>query len=182
MRCLNTHALHGMGWIAYHTPMYYELTDHILVERPLNETWAFFCKAENLPRITPSKMNFTIVTPTPIDIGQDTLIDYRVSVNGIPVKWRTRIIDWSPPRQFIDLQLRGPYALWHHQHTFAAVEGGTECRDRVTYKVPGGPAGRVINRLMIRRQLTEIFSFRREAIAKLLGPVKALEEITIRKL
>ena len=166
--------------------MYYELTDDVIVAAGADEAWAFFSKAENLPRITPAWMKFKIETPTPIDIRQDCLIDYSIRVNGLPMRWRTRIIDWSPPRQFIDLQLRGPYALWHHQHTFEPVSdaegGGVRCRDRVTYKVPAGPIGRVVNRLMIRKQLLSIFGYRRQKIAELLGAVRPQQEIRIVRL
>lgn len=165
--------------------VFYQLTDQVIVVKPLEEVWDFFSGAENLPRITPEWMHFRIVTPQPIAMHQDALIDYTIRVSGVPVKWKTRIIDWSPPRQFIDLQLRGPYTLWHHQHTFEAVApfegGGTRCRDRVTYKLPAGPIGRVMNRLMVRRQLREIFGYRREAIGKLLAPVRPLQDIRIER-
>lgn len=156
--------------------MIYELTDHVVVAASPAETWAFFSRAENLPRITPASMAFKILTRTPIEMFAGTLIDYRVRVNGIPLRWRTRIIDWSPPRQFIDLQLRGPYVLWHHQHTFEPhASGGTECRDRVTYTLPGGPLGWPVHALMVRPQLLGIFRFRREAIAKYLGAVTPVQ-------
>ena len=164
--------------------MYYELTDHFEVNADAAKSWAFFADASNLPKITPTWLNFTVDTPGTIEIGQDSLIDYTIRWMGIPVKWRTRIIDWSPPRQFIDLQIRGPYALWHHQHTFEpSASGGTVCRDRVIYRLPFGPLGRVGHPLVVRRQLLDIFSFRRKVIADQLGGLHAVQqEVTIRRL
>ena len=154
----------------YHRGMYYELTDRFVVAADPDRTWEFFSRAENLPQITPPWMNFSIKSPTPIDMKQDVLIDYVIRWMGIPIRWRSRIIDWSPPRQFMDLQIRGPYALWLHQHTFEpAPGGGTVCRDRVTYQLPGGPVGRVMNALMVKRQLMGIFEYRRKVIAERLG-------------
>jgi ligand-binding SRPBCC domain-containing protein len=160
--------------------MFYELTDQFIVRSDLQKTWDFFSRAENLPRITPAWMKFEIRTPQPIEIQQDTLLDYTIRWMGIPLRWRTRIIDWSPPRQFIDLQLRGPYSLWHHQHRFAACEEGTICSDRVTYKVPVPGVGRIMNALVVRRQLTGIFEFRRRVIAQELGLVREVQGVVVR--
>jgi ligand-binding SRPBCC domain-containing protein len=158
------------------TGMHYQLTDSFVVKSDLQATWDFFSRAENLPRITPDWMRFEIRTPTPIAIAQDSILDYTIRWMGIPIKWRTRIIDWSPPRQFIDLQLRGPYALWHHQHTFSAGEDGTVCTDQVLYRVPVPIIGRVLNGLMVQKQLVGIFEYRRKVIAKELGWVRAISD------
>lgn len=156
--------------------MYYQLTDSFVVKSDLQKTWDFFSRAENLPRITPAWMRFEIRTPSPIVIQQDSILDYTIRWMGIPIGWRTRIIDWSPPRQFIDLQLRGPYSLWHHQHTFAAGEDGTICTDRVLYRVPVPILGRMMNALMVQKQLIGIFEYRRKVIAEELGWVRAIED------
>ena len=157
--------------------MYHELTDHFEVAAGPDRTWAFFATADNLPLITPPWLNFRITGGKTPPIGQDALLDYTIRWLGIPVKWRTKIIDWSPPRQFVDLQVRGPYALWHHQHTFAPTPaGGTECRDRVIYRVPVPVAGRVVHAAIVRRQLLGIFRFRRKVIGEQLGWVRAVQE------
>jgi hypothetical protein len=162
--------------------MIYELTDRFEVPTSTDETWQFFSTAENLPAITLPWLAFRIDTPRPISIGQDAVLDYTVSWMKIPIRWRTLIIDWSPPRQFIDLQIRGPYTLWHHQHTFEPSATGVVCRDRVLYQVPGGPAGWVANQLMVKRQLLEIFRFRRAVIGERLGGLKALQaDVQIRR-
>ena len=163
--------------------MYYELTDCFIVPSDASTTWDFFSKAENLPKITPPSMGFTVKTPAPVAIGQDAVIDYTIRWAGIPIRWRTRIIDWSPPNGFIDLQIRGPYTLWHHQHTFKSVDGGTECRDRVIYKLPGSFVGRIMHAATVKRQLMGIFQFRREVIGRELGGFTALQpDVAVRKL
>ena len=163
--------------------MYYELTDRFEVPAPPDKTWGFFSRAENLPEITPPWLNFTVDTPGPIELRRGTLIDYTIRWMGLPLRWRTRIIDWTPPRQFIDLQIRGPYTLWHHQHTFEpAAGGGTLCEDRVTYKLPGGPLGRLAQPLTVRRQLLGIFRFRRDVIGRRLGGLTPMQaDVEIRR-
>ena len=164
--------------------MYFELTDHYEVSAHPERTWAFFATADNLPLITPPWLGFRIVGGNGTTIGPDAVLDYTIRWMGVRVKWRTKIIEWSPPRQFIDLQVRGPYAVWHHQHTFAPTPaGGTDCRDRVFYRVPVPVMGRLVHAAIVRRQLLEIFRFRRKVIGEQLGWARAVQaDVQIRPL
>lgn len=155
--------------------MYYALTDSFIVSADSAKTWEFFSSAENLPAITPPWLAFNVLTPKPIHLRKDSTIDYTIRWMGLPVRWKTLIIDWTPPVQFVDLQIRGPYVLWHHQHTFEPHAEGTLCRDRVLYKIPFGPFGSLGHALLVRRQLIEIFSYRRQQITAQLGMVRALQ-------
>jgi ligand-binding SRPBCC domain-containing protein len=91
---------------------------------PPEEVFAFFADARNLEAITPPLLRFRVRTPEPIAMGAGTLLKYRLRLHGVPVGWTTVIADWEPPQRFVDVQVRGPYALWHHTHTFAADGGG----------------------------------------------------------
>jgi ligand-binding SRPBCC domain-containing protein len=139
------------------------------LERDRDEVFAFFAAAENLERITPSSLRFEIVTPRPIEIRQGALIEYRLKLLGIPFRWLTEITVWDPPHEFVDEQLKGPYRLWRHRHTFREVEGGTEIEDVVQYGLPFPPLGDLALPL-IRRELRRIFAHRQEAVARLLAP------------
>ena len=163
--------------------MQYELIDHFIVKADEQATWAFFSDAANLPAITPPWLAFKILTPAPIRIEADSLLDYTIKWFGLPIHWRTRIIDWVPPRMFIDLQIKGPYTLWHHQHMFTPSPEGTICRDRVIYQLPLGWLAWPAQRWVVRKQLLEIFRFRRKVIAERLGWVKAVQgDVEIRRL
>jgi ligand-binding SRPBCC domain-containing protein len=140
------------------------------VELPLEEVFPFYADAGNLERITPPWVGFEVTTPQPIEMGVGALIEYRLRLHGIPVRWRTRIEAWDPPHQFVDAQLSGPYSLWHHTHTFRADgEGATILGDRVRYAIPFGPLGEVARALLVKRDLERIFDYRRDAVAALLG-------------
>lgn len=123
----------------------------------------FFADAHNLEIITPPWLNFKILTPGEIPMRVGALIDYQIRIHGIPVRWRTEIAGWNPPHSFVDQQLRGPYRLWRHTHTFTEKNGGTLCGDRVEYAVPGGA---LVNKLFVRRDVEKIFAYRAEALKK----------------
>jgi len=130
----------------------------------LAETFAFFSDATNLERLTPPWLSFKIRTPQPIVMGEGTIIDYRVSLRGLPMRWRSRIDLWEPGVRFVDRQIAGPYRWWRHEHRFEAVPRGTQVIDYVEYL----PRLRVLSRRLVERDLARIFDYRREALQRIL--------------
>ncbi len=107
-----------------------------------------------------------------------TLIDYRITVHGLPIRWRTEIAEWEPPHRFVDVQLSGPYTRWHHTHTFEESEGGTRCLDHVHYRPRGGA---LVHWLFVRRDVERIFQYRQQRLQELFGstPNKSVGPTTI---
>ena len=144
------------------------------IELPAAEAFEFFADAHNLERITPEFLGFSITTTGAIEMRAGALIDYRLRLRGVPLRWRTRIEVWEPPRRFVDLQLHGPYSLWEHTHTFTPDgPGAVLIGDRVRYALPLGPLGEIAHALLVRRDLERIFDHRRSTVARLLGPAAA---------
>lgn len=139
------------------------------VGRPLPEVFAFFSDAGNLERITPAFLHFRILSPMPVEMRPGALIEYRIRLFGIPFRWESVIEVWEPGVRFVDVQRKGPYALWHHTHEFLAVPGGTLVVDRVRYAMPMGILGEIGHALFVGRSLGRIFGYRRRVIGELLG-------------
>ncbi len=130
------------------------------------EVFEFFADAGNLEAITPPLLRFEIVTPRPIEMRVGTIIEYRLRLHGAPLRWLTRIEEWEPGVRFVDMQLAGPYRLWHHTHEFEPDgRGGTIMRDIVRYALPYWPLGELAMPL-VRRDLDRIFAFRAAEVAR----------------
>jgi ligand-binding SRPBCC domain-containing protein len=148
------------------------MAEHILrreitIDLPRAEVFDFFSKAENLEKITPPDLGFNIITPQPIAMAKGSIIEYRISMSGIPMNWKTLISKWDPPHEFVDEQLSGPYKQWIHRHTF--VEAGadsTVIEDEVRYRLPLEPVGDIAH-FFIERQLKHIFDFREKTVSEL---------------
>jgi ligand-binding SRPBCC domain-containing protein len=133
---------------------------------PAERAFDFYADARNLEPMTPPWLHFQVTTPGPIAMGAGTLLDYRMRLHGVPIRWQTRIETWERPLRFTDTQVRGPYLLWEHTHRFEP-DGEDACtmHDRVRYAIPCGQLGELAHRLFVRRDLERIFDFRRDAFA-----------------
>jgi len=147
----------------------YVLEQEQFVPQARHEVFAFFSDAYNLERLTPQFLNFKILAPAPTEMKPGAIIEYSLRLYGVPLRWRTRIESYTPEESFVDTQERGPYALWHHTHTFEEVEGGTLMRDVVRYKIHFGILGRIAHFFFVKRALNQIFGFRRTAVDEVFG-------------
>ncbi len=147
----------------------WRLRSSLWVPKPPEAVFPFFADAHNLEALTPPWLSFAILTPAPIAMAVDTRIDYRIRLHGVPMRWRTRIARWEPPFAFADEQLRGPYTLWHHTHTFTPCDGGTVLGDEVVMRPKGGPLAPLVQALVVRRDVERIFRFRAEVMARRFG-------------
>lgn len=134
--------------------------------------WPYFCDERNLEALTPAFLRFEVAGKSTPAIGEGTLIDYRLRLSGIPLRWRSRIENWQPARRFVDTQVKGPYAYWRHAHEFVPMAGGTLMRDVVRYRLPLGWLGSVAAGWKVDAQVDEIFAYRAQRIAERFGNAK----------
>ncbi len=129
----------------------------LFLPHPLEKVFSLFADAGNLETLTPPWLRFEILTPLPIHMHGGALIEYRLRLHGIPLRWQSEITAWEPPRRFVDEQRHGPYRQWIHEHIFTERDGGSEVRDFVRYSVPGG---RLVDFLFVRHDVRRIFKYR----------------------
>jgi len=142
---------------------------------PLADAWDFFSSPLNLARITPKEMNLKVTSNYTKDtkMYSGMLITYHVSpVFGIKMNWMTEITHIKEHEYFVDEQRFGPYALWHHQHHFKEVPGGVKMHDILDYAIPYSFLGQVANRVLVNREVKNIFTYRTKAIDDLFGKYK----------
>jgi ligand-binding SRPBCC domain-containing protein len=138
------------------------------VHWPIEQVFGFFADAGNLDRLTPPWLNFQVRTPQPVTMQAGARIEYTIRWRGLPIRWLTEIEEWTPEKRFVDVQVRGPYRLWHHTHCFEAVGDETVMEDEVRYALPLGPIGVCAHSLLVKRDVESIFDYRARRIADLL--------------
>lgn len=130
------------------------------VPQTVDTVFSFFSDARNLARITPQFMQFRLDSQSTSAMQVGTDIRYRLRVRGLPIRWQSRIEQWTPNQCFVDDQVAGPYRVWHHTHQFWAYKGGTVVEDSVRYALPKVP---IISRLVqpwVARDIASIFAYR----------------------
>ena len=145
----------------------YQLQSELWLPQPRREVFKFFADPRNLERLTPRWLRFEILTPADVKIAKGTLLDYRLRLRGIPLRWQSEIAVWEPPHRFVDRQTKGPYSLWVHEHTFAESRNGTIVGDRVEYAVPGGA---LVHKFLVAPDLEKIFQYRHKVLGEIFPP------------
>ena len=142
----------------------FSLRTELWLPQSHDEIFKFFADPQNLDRLTPAWLQFKILTPGDTTMRQGTLLDYRLRIHGLPIRWQSEISVWEPPNRFVDRQTKGPYSLWVHEHTFAPHNGGTLVGDNVEYAVLGGT---IVQKLLVAPDLARIFAYRHKILEEL---------------
>lgn len=137
------------------------------------QAWEFLSNPKNLRTITPAQMSFDILSGADRPMFAGQIIQYSVTpVLGIKTKWVSEITHVVKGDYFVDVQLYGPYALWHHKHFIKEIPGGVEMEDIIDYKVPMGILGQFVHPFLVKPKLNEIFEYRRKKLIELFGEIK----------
>ena len=147
----------------------YGLKKQLWLPQPREKVFEFFSDPYNLDHLTPAWLKFEILAPGPAEMQQGTLLNYRLRIRGIPIRWQSKITAWDPPSRFIDRQTKGPYSLWIHEHLFEDYQGGTLIEDNVEYAVPGGS---IVQKFFVEPDLERIFKHRHRVLEELFNPMK----------
>jgi ligand-binding SRPBCC domain-containing protein len=145
-------------------------TETISLPISLNEAWDFLTNPKNLIEITPPEMGFTILSGAEKALFAGQIIQYQVTpLLGIKTKWVSEITQVVDKKYFVDVQLYGPYAMWHHKHFVSEIEGGVLIEDNIDYKIPFGFFGEMLHPFTVAPQLEKIFDFRKKKLIEKFG-------------
>lgn len=147
--------------------MLHEFQTRQTVRATRAEVFDFFAQTQNLQSITPPSLRLRMTGDVPV-MHQGALVEYRLAMHGLPIRWKTMVTQWNPPHGFADVQLHGPYALWEHRHSFQETADGTEIRDDVIYALPVHPFGELAAG-RVRREIQGIFDYRSRVIEQRFG-------------
>tara|TARA_B100000242_G_scaffold285821_1_gene250697 strand:+ start:1124 stop:1891 length:768 start_codon:yes stop_codon:yes gene_type:complete len=142
----------------------FKLYTEQLIHKEIESVFEFYATPNNLNLITPKFLNFKILGDKVDTTSEGMIFKYRLNLHKFPVFWKSKIEEWDPPIKFVDKQLIGPYLKWHHQHHFERIEKNTKVIDIVNYIVPGGS---LIHNLFVKKDLINIFNYRKEALDKI---------------
>lgn len=146
----------------------HQLDRTLIVPISIADAFDFFSNPRNLERLTPDLVHFQFLKSPPERVSPGTILEYRLRLYGVPVKWRTRIESVEPPTRFVDVQDKGPYSMWRHTHSFREVDARhTEIRDHVEFAMPLAPLGEIAYRLFVAHSLVQIFDYREAALRQL---------------
>jgi len=151
----------------------FRLRREVELPHSLEKVFPFFADAFQLETITPPWLHFQVITPPPIVMHEGLHIDYRLRLHGLPLRWTSEIAEWKPPNRFVDVQIRGPYRWWLHEHRFISCGQATRIVDELEYAVPGG---RLVHALLVRRDVERVFEFREQTLRELWGPARGAPE------
>ena len=136
----------------------------------LETAWDFLCNPANLSKLTPPEMNMTIISGADRAMYAGQVLQYSVTpFAGFKTKWVSEITQYEDKKYFVDLQLYGPYAFWHHKHFVNEIDGGVEMEDIIDYKVPFGILGRLVHPILVKPKLDAIFNFRTQKLEEIFG-------------
>jgi ligand-binding SRPBCC domain-containing protein len=147
----------------------HRITDEIEIDLSLDEAWAFFADPHNLQKLTPDDMGFKhVLEPDKDEVYPGMIMSYKIApIAGIPLNWVTEITQVEPKTRFVDEQRQGPFGFWHHIHEFEARGNRTLCRDALYYRMPFGFLGNIAHALFAKKQIANIFAFRKEKMKTL---------------
>ena len=140
------------------------------IDAPIAQVFAFHLDTRNAARISPRGQRVLSVDGTfPLELGSEVRVRTRQWPLPWAQSWHVRIAQLEPPTLIVDEMLRGPFAAWRHEHRLTELpDGRTRLTDHVTYRLPGGPLGRLADALVVRRLLRSTFRSRHERTRALL--------------
>jgi ligand-binding SRPBCC domain-containing protein len=135
----------------------------ILIAAPAATVFDFHADPRNIERVATPPAQAQLLPPYEVPLHLGSVVRLRVTVFGLlPQLVETEIVVCDPPREFADVQRRGPFRAWRHRHLFRAVEGGAELTDDVEYELPTSLPFRLLGAEAMTKMMENLFTRRQE--------------------
>ncbi len=139
------------------------------IAAPAQAVYDFHADPRNIERVAAPQTHVQLLTPFDVPLRLGSVVRARVALFGLlPQIVETEIVVCDPPREFADVQRRGPFRAWRHRHLFREVEGGTELTDDVEYELPTALPFRLLGTKAMTGMMANLFASRQELTKKLL--------------
>ena len=150
--------------------MIHRIYQEQLLPISLEEAWNFFATPKNLNEVTPSELDFKVLSPLPDKMYEGLIIQYRIKpMINIPLNWCTEITHIKEMDYFVDEQRKGPFKMWHHEHHFSVVPEGVLMKDILHYDIGMGIIGSIAGKLFVHKKVRDIFKYRFKALEEYFG-------------
>ena len=148
------------------------------INLPQKLVWDFFSSPESLELITLKHINISVFTKTPGCTVKDQIIDIDIIINRIcRIKWVTKILEVNEPYGFVDQQIKGPFKNWKHAHYINKKdEEHTTIHDVVSYQLPFGVFGKLLDKLFVNKMLKKLINQRYNKLEEIIKPKKSIRK------
>lgn len=125
-----------------------------------DDLFAWHARPGAFERLTPPWERVT-VTERRGGIEPGGVLIMRLAKGPLRLTWEAHHRDTIAGRQFVDEQVRGPFASWVHTHRFEpTAAGGSRLVDHIDYAVPLGLLGRLVAGRSVARSIARMFDYR----------------------
>lgn len=98
-------------------------------------------------------------------INKNETVTWKGKHFGFFITHQSLISEMIFPTYFVDEQLKGQFKNFKHQHFFEQKENYVEVRDLLEYETPFGIFGKLFDKLLLKKHLTN-FIIHRNAVLK----------------
>ena len=98
------------------------------------------------------------VTDGKIGLGQT--VTFEGTHFGMRQRLTVKVVEFDRPRRFVDAMVEGRFKSFVHIHEFEPRDGDTLMSDTLIWESPFGLLGRIVDKLLLKRHLTQMVSTR----------------------
>lgn len=130
------------------------------ISAPAADVFSYHERSSALQRLSPPWEPIRVLEKNGgIRVG-DT-VSIQMNMGPFKATWKAKHIEYEENRQFVDLQVKGPFKYWKHTHSFRSINPlETNLKDTVRLELPFGAYGHALGYSKVRKKLNQLFTYR----------------------